>query len=140
MPHQIGVTIRAPVAAERVTELRQWLAEAGKKGLGEAPFGFADCRGLHFARFYLLEETADLAGRPIPASLVFMSEVDAPLRRHLADLADVAKEGIDQAFQHCPGYPGPVGRRRRRIAWLRRHRAKPNGASPRPFFAVSASQ
>jgi hypothetical protein len=32
---------------------------------------------VHFARFYLLEETADLAGRPIPASLVFMSEVDA---------------------------------------------------------------
>ena len=124
MPHQIGVTIRAPVAAGRVAELRQWLAEAGKKGLGEAPFGFADCRGLHFARFYLLEETADLAGRPIPASLVFMSEVDAPLRRHLAELAGVAREGIDQAFQHCSGYPGPGGRRRPRIAWLRRHRVR----------------
>src|SRR5262249_19655879 len=124
MPHQIGVTIRAPVAAEGVADLRQGCADAGKKGLGEAPFGFAGCRGLHFARFYLLEETADLTGRPIPASLVFMSEVDAPLRRHLADLADVAKEGIDQAFQHCTGYPGPGGRRRQRIAWLRRHRVR----------------
>jgi hypothetical protein len=124
MPHQIGVTIQAPVAAERVPELRHWLAEAAKKGLGEAPFGFAGCRRLHFARFYLLEETADLAGRPIPASLVFMSEVDAPLRRHLAELADVAQEGIDQAFQHCTGYPGPGGGRRQRIAWLRRHRVR----------------
>jgi hypothetical protein len=99
MPHQIGVTIRAPVAAERVADLRQWLAEAGKKGLGEAPFGFAGCRGLHFARFYLLEETADLAGQPIPASLVYMSEVDAPLRRHLAELAGVAREGIAPAIR-----------------------------------------
>src|SRR5215467_2362677 len=124
MPHQIGVTIRAPVAAERVPELRHWLAEAAKKGLGEASFGFAGCRGLHFARFYLLEETADLAGRPIPASLVLMSEVDAPLRRHLAELAGVARGGIDQAFQHCAGYPGPGGGRRRRIAWLRRHQIR----------------
>src|SRR5262249_41318938 len=118
------VTIRAPVAAERVPELRHWLAEAAKKGLGEASFGFAGCRGLHFARFYLLEETADLAGRPIPASLVFMSEVDAPLRRHLAELADVAQGGMDEAFQHCTGYPGPGARRRQRIAWLRRHRVR----------------
>ena len=124
MPHQIGVTIRARVAADRVADLRQWLTEAGKTGLGEAPFGFASCRGLHFARFYLLEETADLTRRPIPASLVFMSEVDAPLRRHLAELAGVAREGIDQAFQHCTGYPGPGGGRRRRIAWLRRHRVR----------------
>ena len=105
-------------------ELRHWLAETAKKGLGEAPFGFARCRRLHFARFYLLEETADLEGRPIPASLVFMSEVDAPLRLHLAELASVAQEGIDQAFQHCPGYPGPGARRRERIAWLRRHRVR----------------
>ena len=124
MPHQIGVTIRAPVAADRVPELRHWLAETAKKGLGEAPFGFARCRRLHFARFYLLEETADLEGRPIPASLVFMSEVDAPLRLHLAELADVAQGGIDQAFQHCTGYPGPGARRRERIAWLRRHRVR----------------
>src|SRR5262249_52699212 len=121
MPHQIRVTIRAPAAAERVPELRQWLAEAGKKGLAEASFGFAGCRGLHSARFYLLEETADLAGRPIPASLVFMSEVDAPLRRHLAELADVAKDGVDQAFQHCPGYPGPGGRPPHRLAPLPPH-------------------
>ncbi len=50
-----------------------------------------------------------------------MSEVDAPLRRHLAELADVARDGIDQAFGHCAGYPGPGARRRARIGWLRRH-------------------
>jgi hypothetical protein len=122
MPYQIGVTIRARVAAGRVPELRAWLAGIAREGLAEGPFGFARVRGLHFARFYLLEETADLDGRPLPASLVFMSAVDAPLRRHLADLVDVAGKGMDQAFGHCTGYPGPGAGRRARITWLRRHR------------------
>src|SRR6516162_3882671 len=137
MPYQIEVTIRAPVAADRVPELRHWLAETAKKGLGEAPFGFARCLRLHFARFYLLEETADLDGRPIPASLVFMSEVDAPLRLHLAELADVAQGGIDQAFQHCTGYPAPGADRLAAPApgpgqrLLREHRRARGGADPR---------
>jgi len=121
MPYQVGVTIRAEVAADQVPSLRKWLADVARTGLAEPPFDFAHLRGVHFARFYLLEETADLDGQPIPASLVFMSDVDAPLRRHLAELVDVAGDGIDQAFGHCAGYPGPGARRRARIAWLRRH-------------------
>jgi hypothetical protein len=121
MPYQVGVTIRAEVAPDQLLPLREWLADSGRKGLTEPPFDFAHLRGVHFARFYLLDEVADLDGRPIPASLVFMSEVDAPLRRHLAELIDVASDGIDQAFAHCAGYPGPGARRRARIAWLRRH-------------------
>jgi hypothetical protein len=119
MPYQVGVTIRAEVAEDRLEPLREWLADSGRKGLAEPPFDFAHLRGVHFARFYLLDEVADLNGRPIPASLVFMSEVDAPLRRHLAELIDIAGDGVNQAFGHCKGYPGPGSRRR--IAWLRRH-------------------
>lgn len=121
MPHQLGVTIRAPVAAGRGAELRDWLAEVGCKGLAEGPFDLARLPGVHFARLYLLDEMPDLDGRPIPATLVFMSEVDAPLHRHLAELVDLAGEGIDRAFGHCTGYPGPGACRRARIAWLRRH-------------------
>jgi hypothetical protein len=121
MPHQLGVTIQAPVAAGRVAELRDWLAEIGRKSLAEGPFDFARLRGLHFAKLYLLDETADLDGRPIPATLVLMSEVDAPLHRHLAELVDLAGEGIDQAFGYCTGYPGSGACRQARIAWLRRH-------------------
>jgi hypothetical protein len=121
MPHQLGVTIRAPVAAGRVAELRDWLAEVARKGLAEGPFDVTHLRGLHFAKLYLLDETADADGQRIPATLVFMSEVDAPLRRHLAELIDVAAEGVDQAFGHCTGYPGAGAQRRAKIAWLRRH-------------------
>jgi hypothetical protein len=121
MPHQLGVTIRAEVAAEQVPGLREWLAASAKDDVANGPFDFARMRGLHFAKLYLLEETADLTGQPIPASLILMTEVDAPLRRHLAELVDVAGDGIDQAFGYSAGYPGPGARRRARIAWFRRH-------------------
>lgn len=121
MPYQRGVTIRAEVTADRVPQLRKWLAEIGRPGMAEQPFDCTHLRGVHFARLYLLDETADLDGQPIPASLVYMSDVDAPLRRHLAELADVARDGIDQAFGHCRGYPGPAARRRVLVGWLRRH-------------------
>ena len=121
MPYQIGVMIRAEVGADRVSQLREWLAGVGRTGLAGPPLAFAHLQGVHFARFYLLEETADLDGLPIPASLVFMSDVDAPQWRHLAELVDVAGDGIDQAFGHCAGYPGAGARRWVRIAWLRRH-------------------
>ena len=87
MPHQLGVTIRANVAADQVPGLRKWLADTARNGVADGPFDFARMRGLHFAKLYLLEETEDLDSKPIPASLVLMTEVDAPLRRHLADFA-----------------------------------------------------
>ena len=124
MPYQVGVTIRAEVEPGQLPLLREKLADLSRKGLAEPPFDFAHLRGLHFARFYLLDETADLDGRPIPATLVFMSEVDAPQRRHLAELLSVAGDGMDQVFGHCTGYPGPGARRWSRIAWLRRHRLR----------------
>jgi hypothetical protein len=121
MPHQLGVTIRATVPAEQAPGLGKWLAETARNGVADGPFDFTRMRGLHFAKLYLLEETADPGGEPIPPSLVLMTEVDAPLRCHLAELIDVAGDGIDQAFGYCAGYPGPGARRRARIGWLRRH-------------------
>ena len=111
MPHQLGVTIRAMVAAEQVADLRKWLTASAPQGLADGPFRFRHMRGLHFAKLFLIEQTDDLKGRPIPASLVLMTEVDAPLRRHLDELIDVAGDGINQAFGYCAGYPGPASRR-----------------------------
>ena len=121
MPQQLGVTIRAMVAAEQVDDLRKWLAASAPQGMADGPFHFRRMRGLHFAKLFLIEQADDLAGQPIPASLVLMTEVDAPLHRHLDELIDVAADGIDQAFGHCTGYPGPAARRQDRIGWLRLH-------------------
>ncbi len=116
MPHQLGVTIRAQVAADQVGPLRDWLAKVAQNGAADRLFGFGHMRGLHFAKLFVLEEPTDSGGRPIPASLVLMTEVDAPLRSHLAELIDVGGDGIDEAFGFCAGYPGPVAQRRARVA------------------------
>ena len=121
MPHQLGVTIRAQVAADQVGPLRNWLAKVAQNGAADSLFAFGHMRGLHFAKLFVLEEPTDSDGRPIPASLVLMTEVDAPLRSHLAELIDVGGDGIDEAFGFCAGYPGPAAQRRARVAWLRRH-------------------
>ena len=121
MPHQLGVTIRAQVAADQVGPLRNWLAKVAQNGAADSLFAFGHMRGLHFAKLFVLEEPTDSGGRPIPASLVLMTEVDAPLRSHLAELIDVGGDGIDEAFGFCAGYPGPAAQRRARVAWLRRH-------------------
>jgi len=121
MPHQLGVTIRAQVAAGQAAPLRDWLAKTAHSDTTENLFAFGRMRGLHFAKLFLLEEVTDLDGQCIPASLVLMTEVDAPLRPHLGELIDVGGAGIDQAFGFCTGYPGPSANRRVRIAWLRGH-------------------
>ena len=121
MPHQLGVTIRAQVAADQVMPLRDWLAKVANHGTADGLFAFGHMRGLHFAKLFVLEATTDSGGQPIPASLVLMTEVDAPLRSHLAELIDVGGDGIDQAFGYCKDYPGPVAHRQARVAWLRRH-------------------
>jgi hypothetical protein len=116
------------VAPGQVPALRAWLADAARDGLAEPPFDFARLRGLHFAKFFILDDAADLDGAPIPASLVLTTEVDAPVRRHLAELVGIAGAGIDAAFGHCTGYPPAGGWSRRRVRWLRRRMVRSGAA------------
>ena len=122
MPYQVGVTIRAEVAADQLRPLRKWLADIGRNGLAEPPFDFAHLRGLHFARFYLLEETTDLDGRPIPASLVLherggRAAAPPPGRAHRR-----GRRRHRPGLRALCGLSGPGGSAPGpRSAWLRRH-------------------
>jgi hypothetical protein len=97
------------------------MAKVAHNDTADSLFAFGHMRGLHFAKLFVLEEATDPGGQPIPASLVLMTEVDAPLHSHLAELINVGGAGLDQAFGFCTGYPGPGAPRRGRIAWLRQH-------------------
>src|SRR5262249_12924554 len=48
----------------------------------------------------------DLQGRPLPARLVFLADVDGSADEFLVKLADVASAGLDRLLVHCRGYPG----------------------------------
>jgi hypothetical protein len=122
MTYQVALTLLAPVKPGAVDALRQVLAGMGKDPAGNAIIPLGKLITVHFARILLLEETRDLRGATIPPNLIWMSDADAPLERHMEQLLDVAGEGLDQVFGHCDGYPGPDARdRERRRAYLRAH-------------------
>src|SRR5687767_4671378 len=58
----------------------------------------------------------------MPAQLSLMTDVDAPLDAHLADLTPAAGAGLDEVFGRCDSYPDVSQRTpAARLAFLRRH-------------------
>lgn len=120
MPHQLAVTVRANVPTERLDDLRDLLTEINKGGPANDVLPFDRLTGVHFARLVVLPEATDLAGEAIPPSLAYMSEVDAPLNRHLDDLVLEAGPGLDRIFGHCADYPPQPVRDADRVRWARK--------------------
>jgi hypothetical protein len=122
--HQLAFGARAVVEAARVTELRGVLERMGAPGDGSHAFPFDRLSAVHFGRLVLLEDSEAEGGPPIPASLMIMSDIDAPLDRHLDELATLAGSALDNTFGLCEGYPAsptPADR----IAYLRARETPP---------------
>src|SRR5919197_1460011 len=124
MSHQVAVTIVAEVQPGETRSLSELLAAMGDGVANGSVVDLGALRDVHFARFVLLEETEDLRGEPLPASLIYMSDVDLPRDRHLADLVDTAGPGLDLLFGRCEGYPPEPRTRDGRLAYLRAHVVK----------------
>ena len=112
------------MSAGRVDDLRSLLERIGAGADGAPSFPFSRMGGVHFARLMILEESEEEAQPPIPASLVIMSEIDAPLGRHLDELARTAGPALDATFGLCEGYPA-APTPATRIAYLRAREMKP---------------
>src|SRR5215211_416604 len=127
MPHQVALTIRAPIKPGQVGALKRLLTEMADPASGRA-IPFERLETTHFARLFLLDEANGVpdgdAGPPIPASLVYMSDVDAPVWRHLNALVRVGGARLDDVFAHCEGWPSGSPSTWRRVAWLRARRIK----------------
>jgi len=113
--------VRATVRRESVDELRKVLERMGGREAGAPILPFAQLAGVHFARLLLLEDSTDLDEEPIPASLVWMSDIDAPLERHLDQLVDIGGPGLDATFGLCDGYPADPTAETRRAYLLERY-------------------
>jgi len=123
MSHQVAVTIVAEVRPGEAERLDRLLRSMGDGLANGSVVDLAALPDLHFARFVLLEATRDLRDRPIPALLIYMSDVDVSRDRHLADLVDAGSDGLDQLYGHCEGYP-ESRTRETRLAYLRAHVVK----------------
>jgi hypothetical protein len=125
MPHQVALTLAANVRPGEAERLRRLLETMGDGVANGSVVDLGALDGVHFARFVLLDEATDLRGEPLPASLLYMSDLDISCERHLGELVDRAGDGLDWLFGHCEGYPeGAQRTREERLAYLRRHRVK----------------
>jgi hypothetical protein len=127
MPHQVALTIRARIKSGQTGALKRLLAEMADPAGGPA-IPFERLETTHFARLFVLDEVdggpdGD-AGPPIPASLVYMSDVDAPIRRHLVALVRVGGARLDGILAHCEGWPSGSASTWARVAWLRARRVR----------------
>jgi hypothetical protein len=125
--HQLAWGARATVAPGRLGELRSALERLGGDAAGAAAIPWARMSGVHFARLLLLEDSEEHGQPRIPASLVVMSEIDAPLSRHLAELSDLAGPALDATFGCCEGYPADA-MPDDRSAYLRARTIEPHAA------------
>jgi hypothetical protein len=123
MPHQVALTIRAPVKPGQADALRRRLASMADPATKQA-IPFERLGTTHFARLFVLDEvdTGPDGGPPIPASLVYMSDVDAPAWRHLVALVRVGGPLFHDLFGHCEGWPSSSVSSWARVAWLRARR------------------
>ena len=122
--HQLPFGARAMVKPGRLDELRGVLEHFRAEGDGGPGFPFDRMSGVHFGRLVLLEESKAEGQPPIPASLMIMSDIDAPLGRHLDELATLAGAALDATFGLCEDYPeapAPADR----IAYLRAREITP---------------
>lgn len=101
MPHQIAVTVHAPLLAGQEHACQQLLHPADKTDERIEFLKFSTLAEVHFARIVILPESFDLDGQTIAASVVYMADVDGPARHHLWHLVNTGRCELDQLFSHC---------------------------------------
>jgi hypothetical protein len=130
MTHQIALTVIATIKPGETQNLKDLLGSIYQNRDKPNIIPFEKFDTIHFARFMVLDEVKDLTGNTISPSLAFLTNVDAPLDKHLQELATIAGASLDQVFSHCKGYPDSGERTpENRIAFLRSHQV-----NSKPFY------
>jgi len=132
MTPQSNFMVLAPVAADRVADLRQLLASMNRSpGVvdpNNAVIPFAQFPTLHFARVLVLDDATldDIKeyGLPrveYPIYLAVLADFDGPPEAFAADLIKHANEGLNRLFSYCEGFTTGADLR----AWMQSHSVIP---------------
>jgi len=120
--HQLAVTIVVPLPSEAVRPTRDLLREYASQDPQRGALPFGKLSRVHFARLLILDNATDIGGWPLPARVVFISDIDAPLEAYLRELVETAAGAMDQIFGSSADYPTsrPVARKEL-IGFLQSH-------------------
>ena len=119
MPYQSALSVVAPVRDGAADELDRLLAEMGNGVANGEVIDFGALSGVHFARIVVVPADTDHRGRPLPANVVYIADLDVSPEEHLTELAGRAGDGVDRVFGHCEGYPAGTPGEPERLSWLR---------------------
>jgi hypothetical protein len=117
---QSTVTIIATIVAGHEAALEQLLEAAGQDPAANELVPFSALSQVHFARFFVMDATNDLDGRPLPPRLILLADVDGPGDALILALVGVAGDGLHTIYAHCQDYPGRAGL----LDYLRAHRVQ----------------
>ena len=97
MPHQVALTIVAKVRPGEVESLKELLETMGNGVANGSVVNLGTLDGVHFARFVVLDETTDLRGEPLAASLLYLSDLDVSREHHLGQLVGRQRVAVQRA-------------------------------------------
>lgn len=124
----MALTVRAEIKPGQIDNLKKLLAIINDDVGNNKLIPFAELKNVHFARLVVLDDDDqpdDLREESIRPSLVFASNVDAPLKNYLDELVTLAGGGLDEIFSHCENYPTPAQLTdESRISYLLKHSIK----------------
>lgn len=123
MPHQEALSVVATLEPSRRSALEQTLtgmrADPGHNTL----VPFAKLPNCHFGRVFCWDTMSDPQGNVLPPQLLLLADCDGSSDVFLADLVNVAGEGLDGVFGHCTDYPSNPSAATR-LDYLKNHRVK----------------
>ncbi len=131
MTPQTTFLILAPVADGKIEALRALLSgmtiKPGYADPDDALVPFGRFKRLHVARLFIVEVTTwrdieahGVQAQPYPPHLAFLGDIDGERASFLAELAELAGDGLRRIFLHCEGFR-PDGDL---LAWLRAQNVK----------------
>jgi hypothetical protein len=107
---QDGLTVIAPVLPAQLAALQQCLDAIDQQvqnGLVHRAPGvllpFGELPNVHFARLAVVDFSVDVGAHSDPR-LVFCTDFDGDLDRHLDELVAILTDGLAEVFGHCVGY------------------------------------
>ncbi|GAL84832.1 hypothetical protein MYP_2060 [Sporocytophaga myxococcoides] len=102
-----ALTVYANIKPDMIEQLRSKLYEihTPPNNIETNPIvPFKRISTIHFSRFVILDEAKDLKGNTIRPALVFSTNYDKPLSRHIEELVQIAGDGLEEIYQHCEGF------------------------------------
>ena len=120
--YQDGLTIVSEIKEGKIEDLKIVLAEIEADIEENSLFPFIKFDTIHFCRFIIFNDQIDGTNKKYPATLIFSSNFDEPLKAHINELYDKGINGLNKVYQYCKGYPAESERSRQQVSkYLRQH-------------------